>query len=78
LIEPRSSVGRQGRQRIGRSPLLAMVVEEVTTRDRVVDDIRLRPVAMPFFASPDPVLVLAPPDGLEPPTHSLGRNRSIH
>lgn len=32
-----------------------MVVEEVTTRDRVVDEIRLRPEAMPFFASPTPL-----------------------
>jgi hypothetical protein len=29
----------------------------------VVEEMRLRPDAMPFFASPDPVLVLAPPDG---------------
>lgn len=58
--------------------LLAMVVEKVTTKDRVVDEIRLRPEAMQFFASPDPVLVLAPPDGLEPPTRTLGRCRSIH
>ncbi len=58
--------------------LIAMVVDEVTTKDRVVHEIRLRPEAMPFFASPDPVLALAPPDGLEPPTRSLGRCRSIH
>ena len=44
--------------------LLAMVIEEVTTKDRVIEEIRLRPEAMPFFAFPDPVLVFAPPDGL--------------
>jgi hypothetical protein len=54
------------------------VVEEVTTKNRDVDEIRLRPEAMPFFASPDPVQILAPPDGLEPPTRTLGRCRSIH
>jgi hypothetical protein len=32
-----------------------MVVEEVTTKNRVVGRIRLRPEAMPFVASPDPV-----------------------
>src|SRR4029450_7380774 len=58
--------------------LITMVVEEVTTKDRVVDGIRLRPEAMPFFASQDPVLALAPPDGLEPPTQGLGRPRSVH
>jgi hypothetical protein len=58
--------------------LIAMVVEDVTTKDRVVHEIRLRPEAMPFFASADPVLVLAPPDGFEPPTPALGRLRSIH
>ena len=40
-----------------------MVVEEVTAKDRVAGEIRLRSEAMPFFASPDP-LGLAPPDGL--------------
>ena len=38
-----------------------MVVKEVTTRDRAVDEGRLRPEAMPFFASPDPVLASGAP-----------------
>ena len=58
--------------------LIAMVVEEVTTKDRVVHEILLRSQAMPFFAAPESVLVLAPPDGFEPPTPALGRLRSIH
>ncbi len=57
--------------------LIAMIVDEVTTKDRVVDEIRLRPEAMPFFTAAE-TLVLAPPDGLEPPTRTLGRCRSIH
>jgi hypothetical protein len=40
-----------------------MVIEEVTTVDRAVDEIRLRPEALLFFGSPDPALLLAPPDG---------------
>ena len=40
--------------------LLAMMIEEVTENDRVVGEIRLRPEAMAFIASPDPVLVWRP------------------
>ena len=35
------------------------------------------PAARPFFAGDD-ALLMAPPDGLEPPTQALGRPRSIH
>ncbi len=58
--------------------LLAMVVQEVTTEGRTVAEITLRPEATPFFDLERGDLVLAPPDGFEPPTRSLGRCRSIH
>ena len=35
------------------------------------------PAARPLFAAAESLL-LAPPDGLEPPTRTLGRCRSIH
>ena len=41
-----------------------MVAEDVTTKDRAVGEIRLRPEAMPSFASPGPVLVFSAPGRL--------------
>lgn len=54
--------------------VLTLVVEEVSTMDRAVHEIRLRSEAMPFFRSWDPDLVLAPPDGLRasPPDSGAG------
>lgn len=56
--------------------LLLLLVERVTTRDRAVDDIVLKPAALPFFAE-QPDLACAPPEGIEPPTQALGRPRSV-
>ncbi len=57
--------------------LVAKLVERVDTTDKQVTAVVFVPAARPFFANQDCV-ALAPPDGLEPPTHALGRHRSIH
>ena len=44
--------------------LIRHIVERVTVTDGAVTGIELRPEARPFYAG----LVMAPPDGLEPPT----------
>ena len=48
----------------------------VTANDGTVDTatITYTPPVRPFFGVP----VMAPPDGLEPPTQALGRPRSVH
>ena len=56
--------------------LIALLVESVEANDRQVCGITIVPAARPFFAQP--TLSMAPPDGLEPPTRTLGRCRSIH
>ena len=56
--------------------LIALLVESVETSDRKVSGITIVPAARPFCASS--TLLMAPPDGLEPPTRTLGRCRSIH
>ncbi len=50
------------------------IVERVVIQDGVVVGIDTRPEARPFFER----CGMAPPDGFEPPTRSLGRCRSIH
>ena len=49
-----------------------------TLADRRVREITIRMEARPFFADLDGGVPVAPPDGLEPPTRTLGRCRSIH
>ena len=55
-------------------------MEEVAIADRQVVGITVRPEARPFFTDyrASDQLAMAPPDGLEPPTRTLGRCRSIH
>jgi hypothetical protein len=50
------------------------IVERVQVHEGEVIGIEPRPEARPFFEG----MAVAPPDGLEPPTRSLGRCRSIH
>jgi hypothetical protein len=57
--------------------LIRMLVERVTTSAGEVSDIEIVPAARPFFAARESLL-MAPPDGFEPPTQALGRPRSIH
>ncbi len=57
--------------------LIGMLIEPIKVTEDDEYEIEPVPVARPFFAAAESLL-LAPPDGLEPPTHSLGRNRSIH
>ena len=54
--------------------LILMLVERAETWDRGLGPVRWTGPARPFFA----VVGVAPPDGFEPPTRSLGRCRSIH
>ena len=73
--------------------IILAIVESVRATDAGVSEIRVRPEARPFFedfvvgesATEDEAApaarsswLLAPPDGLEPPTRTLGRCRSIH
>jgi hypothetical protein len=46
-------------------------------RRGLADEIEPVPAARPCFAVAESLL-LAPPDGFEPPTPALGRLRSIH
>jgi len=46
--------------------LVRLVVESVETRDRHVTRVVIFPAARPFFA--DDGLLMAPPDGLQPPS----------
>lgn len=57
--------------------LIAMLIASVKVTEAGGFEIQPTPAAQPFFAAADDLL-LAPPDGLEPPTQALGRPRSIH
>jgi hypothetical protein len=54
--------------------LVLMLVERAETRGRELGAVTWTGPARPFFG----VVAVAPPDGLEPPTRTLGRCRSIH
>ncbi len=56
--------------------LIGMLVERIRVTEDGEYEIEPVPAARPFFARGS--LLLAPPDGLEPPTQALGRPRSIH
>ena len=71
--------------------IILAIVESVRATEGGVSEIRVRPEARPFVAdfvvgetvadkdaSQRAAVGLAPPDGLEPPTRTLGRCRSIH
>ncbi len=73
--------------------IILAIVERVQATEGGVSEIRVRPEARPFFgdyvagdggdrrrggAAARSSWLLAPPDGLEPPTRTLGRCRSIH
>ena len=57
--------------------LIRLLVTRVSLRAGNIEEIEFVPSALPFFA-PQPDLLMAPPDGLEPPTQALGRPRSVH
>lgn len=57
--------------------LIGMLVERIKLTEDGEYEVEPVPAARPFFAAAD-TLLLAPPDGLEPPTRTLGRCRSIH
>ncbi len=57
--------------------IIRHIVERMAIEDGEVVGIAVRLEARPFFED-DGSMVLAPPDGLEPPTQALGRPRSIH
>ncbi len=57
--------------------LVRMLAGRITIAERAVASVQVVPAALPFFAA-QPTLLMAPPDGLEPPTQALGRPRSIH
>ena len=57
--------------------LIGMLVERIKVTEDGDYEIEPIPAARPLFAAAGDLL-LAPPDGLEPPTRSLGRCRSIH
>ena len=54
--------------------LILMLVERAETQGRGLGPFRWTGPARPFFA----VVGVAPPDGFEPPTRTLGECRSIH
>ena len=64
--------------------LVALLVDRVETADRAVARVVWTAPARPFFvaaaaeADDRAAWGVAPPDGLEPPTRTLGRCRSIH
>ena len=57
--------------------IVALLVERVETQEQRVIRVIPSGPARPFFDAAR-VGVLAPPDGLEPPTQALGRPRSVH
>ena len=57
--------------------LIGMLVERIKVTENGDYEIEPVPAARPFFTAADSLL-LAPPDGFEPPTPALGRLRSIH
>jgi hypothetical protein len=58
--------------------MIRHIVERVEISDRGVVGIAVRAEAYSFFENFGTAVVMAPPDGLEPPTQALGRPRSIH
>ncbi len=58
-------------------PLIGMLLTRIKVTDDGGCEIEPVPSARPFFAAHGSLL-LAPPDGLEPPTQALGRPRSVH
>ncbi len=57
--------------------LIGMLVERIKVTEDGLYEVEPAPAARPFFSVANDLL-LAPPDGLEPPTRTLGRCRSIH
>jgi hypothetical protein len=57
--------------------LIGMLIEKVKLTEDGEYETEPVPAARPFFATAESLLV-APPDGFEPPTPALGRLRSIH
>ena len=57
--------------------LIGMLVKRIKVTKDGEYEIEPVPAARPFFAAANSLL-LAPPDGLEPPTQALGRPRSVH
>lgn|GEM_PF-5256482 len=57
--------------------LIGMLVERIKLTEDGEYEIEPVAAARPFFAAANSLL-LAPPDGFEPPTPALGRLRSIH
>jgi hypothetical protein len=53
-----------------------MLVERIKVIENADYAINPVPAARPFFAA-TLTLILAPPDGFEPPTQALGRPRSV-
>ena len=58
--------------------IIRHIVERVTIEAGEVIGIAVRMEARPFFGDYGTAVVMAPPDGLEPPTQALGRPRSVH
>ena len=64
--------------------LVALLVQRVESADRLVARVVWTAPARPFFlaaaaeAETRALWGVAPPDGFEPPTRTLGRCRSIH
>ena len=61
-----------------KAQIVRHIDERVVIEDGHVVDIAVRLEARPFFDDLRSRALLAPPDGLEPPTQALGRPRSIH
>ena len=63
-----------------RREVVRLLVERVVARNGTVSAaaITWTPPARPFFVGASSCVAGAPPDGLEPPTRTLGRCRSIH
>jgi hypothetical protein len=53
-------------------------VDGATVREQAVVGVTVRLEVRLFFTDDPAAVVMAPPDGLEPPTQALGRLRSIH
>ena len=57
--------------------LIGVLVEQIQVTEDGEYTVEPVPAARPFVAAAESLL-LAPPDGFEPPTPALGRLRSIH
>ena len=57
--------------------LVGLLVDKIVAAADGTYEIEFVAAARPFFAE-QPDLLMAPPDGLEPPTPALGRLRSVH